>query len=325
MTDPVPFVERWSLTAPAITGRMEAGLNSESWLVRAAEGEFVLRMYSNLRGPDHLAALNELVVLLAVAELSFAVPVPLPLPHGASFTVGPAGSLATLTPLLPGRSPRPEEIELIELAGSALAELDAALATLRPERSLPAFEGDLRSVHPLVDDPADTIAELDLGPRRAEVLAEVERAAEGAPLLYASLPRQLVHGDFALPNVLVSDARVTALLDFEDAGADVRVMDLAGAIYIVSVRGDPAEAELRREAVGRGYAARLPLDPLEVAALPDVLRLRAVVGALHWCGRARAGLASEEDAAVRARRIVDLAPDLYGPSLATAAARWSGL
>jgi Ser/Thr protein kinase RdoA (MazF antagonist) len=127
----------------------------------------------------------------------------------------------------------------------------------------------------------------------------LERTAELAPLLYASLPQQVTHGDFAFGNTLVRDGRVTGLLDFEHSGTDVRAMDLAVALYRFPPYADPLS---ECDSFGLAYSSVLPLDPTEIVALPALLELRAGLSLMHWVGRMRAGIATIEDVRPRAGR-----------------------
>ncbi|GHO98789.1 hypothetical protein KSF_088370 [Reticulibacter mediterranei] len=54
--------------------------------------------------------------------------------------------------------------------------------------------------------------------------------AEKSEELYGHLPQQLVHRDYDPSNLLMKDQRVTAVLDFEFAGIDLRIMDVCVAL-----------------------------------------------------------------------------------------------
>jgi homoserine kinase type II len=120
--------------------------------------------------------------------------------------------------------------------------------------------------------------------------------------LAASLPRQIVHGDFGYINVLLENGTVTGLLDFEFAEADLRAADLACAIYITLVRSTPAGTWPLIDALVSGYRRAQPLDPVEAAAIPDLLLRRSAFGIVHWVGRWRAGLCGPDEPLARVRR-----------------------
>jgi len=119
--------------------------------------------------------------------------------------------------------------------------------------------------------------------------------AETHDALSAALPWQVVHGDFAYLNVLIAGGTVTGFLDFEFAAADMRAADLATALYVTTVRSSDAERWPLLEAVLAGYRRRVPLDPAEAAAIPDLMRRRSAFGLVHWIGRFRQGVASRQE------------------------------
>jgi Ser/Thr protein kinase RdoA (MazF antagonist) len=190
------------------------------------------------------------------------------------------------------------------IAGRALAQLDRALGQLDlPVRS-PAT---IRDVHSLVPDPSEAIDELDLGARASPIQALLDHVDATHDAIAGSLPRQIIHGDFAFINVLVRDGKVTGLLDFEFAGPDLRAADLACAMYITTVRAASDERWATLEALAAGYRRSLPLDPVEVAAIPDLMRRRSAFGLIHWIGRYRQGIAAKQEPLDRIGRALMLA------------------
>jgi homoserine kinase type II len=283
----------WPITPRALR-RAEHGLNNETYFVDAVEGEFVARVYRNTADPARVRDEHELLAHLALQDLPFQVPSLLKTVGGDTLAVleSPQGPrLAALFRRIPGE-PAPLDVAHAHLAGRALAELDAAFGRLRLPVRAPAT---IRDVHPLVPDPIAALDELDLGERYGVVRALLEQVEASHDALAGSLPLQIVHGDFAFINVLVADGRVTGFLDFEFAGPDVRAADLACALYITTVRGDAAQRWPLLEALCAGYRRGLPLDPLEVAAVPDLMRRRAAFGLIHWIGRYRQGIAPKQE------------------------------
>jgi Ser/Thr protein kinase RdoA (MazF antagonist) len=268
--------------------------------VSCEAGEFVLRVYSNVADPAGRRFEHELLRRLAAAELPFAVPRPLPSDDGDTLRVV-GGRLAALFPRIPGEPLSEDGGPWLRPAAAALARLDIALGQLeRFDVRPPSFDRELRHVHPLVDDLDGAVRESGLPPDRLGPLRDtLDRTSELAVPLYASLPQQVTHGDFAFGNTLVRDGVVTGMLDFEHSGIDVRAMDLAVALYRFPAHED---ALGQMHLFGRAYSAVLPLDPAEILALPALLDVRAGVSFAHWVGRMRAGLASIDDVRPRADR-----------------------
>jgi homoserine kinase type II len=283
-----------------VARRAEGGYQNTTLFVSSTEGEFVLRVYANVVDPARQRFEHELLRRLASAELSFAVPRPLPSDDGDTLRVV-GGRLAVLFARIPGETLAKDGGPSVGRAAVALAELDTALAALREfDHRPPIFDGDLTRVHPFVDDLDGAVEESGLEPdRRAALRRGLDRTAELAPLLYTSLPQQVTHGDFAFGNTLERNGRITGLLDFEHSGVDVRAMDLAVALYRFPAYED---ALGQSGAFGRAYSRVLPLDPTEIVALPALLELRAGLSLMHWVGRMRAGLATIEHIRPRAGR-----------------------
>lgn len=294
------ILDAWRLPRPRVVLRAQGGYQNATLLVSCASGDFVLRVYTNVTDAAHQRFEHELLRKLAAAELPFAVPRPLPSDDGDTLRVV-AGRLAALFARIPG-DPLPKDGgPALREAAAAMARLDVALERLEGfETRPPAFDGDLRHVHPLVDDFEDAVSESGLdATRRVELRAVLESSAELAATLYASLPQQITYGDFAFGNTLVRDGAVTGLLDFEHSGVDVRAMDLAVGLYRFPAHED---ALGQCELFGQAYSSVLALDPAEVLALPALLNLRAGVSFAHWIGRMRAGLATIDEVRPRAGR-----------------------
>ena len=94
-----------------------------------------------------------------------------------------------------------------------------------------------------------------------------------------SLPRSLIHADFLGTNVLISNAKVIAILDFDRLARRERIHELAVSLYCVLGRlhraqpatEPPKPAEVARLAglvATYEESAAAPLDPVELAALP---------------------------------------------------------
>ena len=290
----------WPITPRAIT-RAIHGRNNETYFVDALEDRYVLRVHHNTADPERVRDEHHLLGRLAATELPFAVPLPLRTRDGDTLAVletsgGPR--LAALFYRIPGE-PAELDVPHARLGGRALAQVDAALGRLDLPVRAPAT---LRDVHPLVPEPAAALADLALGAGAEVAAAALERVDDAHGALAQSLPSQIVHGDFAFPNLLVEGGKVRGLVDFEFAGPDFRAFDLAAALYVITVRAEERTRWAALEAFAGAYRRSLPLDPLEVAALPDLMLRRAAIGLVHWLGRWRAGIADRSEPVARVER-----------------------
>ena len=294
----------WPIAEPTQITPLQGGINNQTWRIEVADGyAYALRI---LPGSEDLPRIrNEAALLYALNEkqLPFRLPLPLRANSGdicVSFEreTGSA-TIATLHPFLSGSKPDRNDPIRAAQAGTALAMLDTALAAL-PEQvagqfqSLPAF-GDIAHFHALVSDPLAAIEQLpverDLSNRVRDLLAAVIETKDD---LYNRLPQQLLHRDYDPSNILMGDSGVTAVLDFEFAGKDVRVLDLCVALgwWSFDLMGTGQEWEVI-DAFGAAYVRDFPLSEAELRAIPDVLRVRDAASLVHRIGRYLVGLESD--------------------------------
>jgi homoserine kinase type II len=303
------ILDAWPIGSPRRYEQVYSGLNNHSWRVTCPEGAYFVRIYQNARDPAHLRYEHALLHALQNVELSFRVPIPVATRAGD--TLHPAKMVdergvavervAALVPLLPGHHPDRTDPAEIGIAGGALGELDRALATVRIDRAAPTFRyADLDAIHPAVPDPLalpDELADSDAQRQRLHDLFATVIAA--IPTLYGTLPQQIIHNDSSIGNYLVADGRATGVLDFEFAARDLRALDFVVGLYFIALNQalqQGAVAWERVEAFCRGYGDWIHLTEAEVAALPTLLRLRSLVGLIHWTGRARLGFATTNEA-----------------------------
>ncbi|HYK98371.1 MAG TPA: phosphotransferase [Candidatus Acidoferrales bacterium] len=298
-----------------------SGVNNETYFVDATEGQFVLRVSLNTADPRRVRYEHELLGRLVAQELPFQTPAPVKTRENdtlAVFESAEGPRLATLFFRIPGEPGTPTTA-LAHPAGRALGQLDAALARVDLPVRGPL---SLADVHPLVPDPLAALDDLDLGADRTRILALFERVTAADAMLSVTLPAQIVHSDFAFPNVLFDGKVVTGLVDFEMAAPDVRAADLACAIYITIVRAAPADRWAVLDSLITGYRRALPLDPTEAAAIPDLLLRRSASGIVHWIGRWRAGLCGPDEPLARVARNASLTDwlEAYAPRVVLAVA-----
>jgi len=121
--------------------------------------------------------------------------------------------------------------------------------------------------------------------RRELVEAVLDRYDERVVPRWPQLPAQVIHGDLNLDNVLLDDdGRISAIVDFGDICHSAAVGDLAVGIASL-MRGRPVDDVFRIARIAAdGYASRLPLEPVELDVLGDLVaaRLAAIVTISAW-------------------------------------------
>src|SRR3954452_9860327 len=136
-------------------------------------------------------------------------------------------------------------------------------------------------LRPLFDEIADPAS-------RALVARMLDRYEERVLPQWERLRGQVVHGDFNLDNLLVDErGRVTGIFDFGDCCHTGLAADLAVALASL-LRGRPPGDAFRIARIALdGFASRLPLEPLELELVGDLVaaRLAAIVSISAWRSR----------------------------------------
>jgi homoserine kinase type II len=293
----------WPIPGPWQMRPLAGGTNNLIQLVETDAGRYVLRIYQNHADLKRLRYEHAVLDRVQAAKHPFQVPAPIPTRSGETIVRLPGENgeaLAVLSRFLPGSTPDRENLEQTWAAGQALAELERALGMgeppTGPDLAGPPPIGDLRGRLWLDDDPFEMLRRLPLDTEtRPRLISLLQQTLDAIPRLYATLPQQLIHADYDPGNMLMEGNRVTGVLDFEFSGVDLRVMDLANALmwWPSDLLGTGKEWSVI-EAFGRGYAAQLPLLPVEVEAIPAIMCLRSVGSLLHRAVRYQQGLSSQE-------------------------------
>jgi Ser/Thr protein kinase RdoA (MazF antagonist) len=274
-------------------------MNNRTLRVIAGDRRWFLRISQNLTAVQ-VRAEHRLLARLAGAGLPFAVPAPVPLPDGSTVVETPGGP-ATLCEWIAGVQPDLGQEVALERFGRAAAQLSGALADVAPQDTPNDWQGGpLQALPDMAALACDlTAAGLDAG--RARVLRDgADRAAAAWAGIAGRLPTQVVHADLAASNVLVSPdtGAVTGVLDFEMAGYWIRAIELTVALALSGAADGPGW-QRRAAAVARGGAWGERLTAAELAALPDLILIRAAGSTLWRANRWRRGQSSLTEVADR--------------------------
>jgi 4-aminobutyrate aminotransferase-like enzyme/Ser/Thr protein kinase RdoA (MazF antagonist) len=127
--------------------------------------------------------------------------------------------------------------------------------------------------------------EIEAPARRALVARALDRFDRRVLPEWRRLRAQVVHGDFNLDNLMLDeDGRLAGILDFGDCCHTALVADVAVALASY-LRGRPADDVFRVSRIALdGFGSHLPLEPLELELLGDlvVARLAAIVSISTW-------------------------------------------
>jgi homoserine kinase type II len=300
----------------SVVGAMEltpttGGVNNIVQYVTLPSGEReLLRIYNN--GCDAKRVQFEHGILKQLnameAKMSFEVPNFLPSKEDPTKSMARLsnGADACMCKIIPGELPK---LTCAMDLGRAAGELNTALTNVNMDKSLcsTAPYWKMWAVHHAVT--RENFIETMKGPyfdhvRKAadRMLEETLRITERCETGYQELPVQLIHGDLHYDNVLVKDAKVTALLDFEFAAYDWRAMELA--IGLSKYAGEEPDAMPYFDDYIDGYATTGRLTREEAQAIPDLINLRILSNIVYFVGRHIAG---EDDIASITTRIENYA------------------
>ena len=289
-------LQHYDLVPPVTTFALPAaGTNNTTLGVRTGAGRYVLKRYAVPHGAAGLRYQHDLLTWLQSRGPSFSLPVPVATAAGATWLHDGAG-YCVLLPLLVGKRPDHGNPAHMEAVGAALGELHRALRTYStaPRPGLPRF-GDLAAIHPRIPHP-EALTPADLGWRSNRSAADLcswwraqyRKTSRSIEESWPLLPRQVIHGDFAPSNTLCHRNRVSAILDFEFALPEPRVLDVASGLkYSMRIweRDDPW---INGAGFSRGYARFVSLTEREISALVDVTILRDTVSVIWHYGRSLA-------------------------------------
>ena len=242
-------------------------------------GDAVLKISNRAEEPALLDF--EEAAIAHVVAVDPELPVARPLAPRAGFD----GHQVRLFERLHGRKPGPE---LDETAVRELAAVHARLCLALRSFFHPAAGreilwdvGRAAQLRPL-------LSEIEDPGRRALAGRVLDRFEERVLPAWPRLRAQVVHGDFNLDNLLVDEHdRVSGILDFGDCGHSALAADVAVALASI-LRGRPLDDVFRVARIALdGYASRLPLEPLELELLGDLVaaRLAAIVAISAWRSR----------------------------------------
>lgn len=154
--------------------------------------------------------------------------------------------------------------------GHWLARLDRALADYRHPAENRVMIWDLARADRL----ASLLPAVTPAPIRRLAEAQLQRFEAHTRPVLDTLRRQTVHGDFNLDNVLTTDdhEQVSGIIDFGDSLRTPLICELGIACaYQLDPGPDPLSGPLP---LLRAYHAVCPLEPEEVALLPELIAAR---------------------------------------------------
>jgi homoserine kinase type II len=278
--------------------RLPAG-KSQHYRIATDGSEYVLRRSHSSRTLEEVRFEHALVAYLR--DNDFPAPVFVPGVSGDT-SVAVNGDLYSASVFVKGSPYQAGNVEHLQEAARTLAwyhRIVASFGLSPPPSREPFLSETLRERLAAV-----TFSEIagdflvrygDWDPRIPDLLASLPYVLERGEAvlglldhLYPNLPKLVIHGGCRRGSTLFRGDRLVAMLDFDSARLEVRVLDLAIALHdFGKVWGDPASPDFKVPLDLRivsefldAYQEVNPLEEAEIKALPALLAARPLKRAL---------------------------------------------
>ncbi len=271
------------------------GLTNTTCFVTVNDDRYVVRHYNRYtKSQESLRLELEVSSYLLASGLSFTIPAFLPTQAGEPFVIFADGTIGALMSYIPGTAPSLQDPNDAFALGRVVGELGAKLSPYKLSNTMQNAGipfTDLFRLHPLAD--AEQIALFWRKPpfhitdeqKRFydEALAHVTAKRE----VLLALPRQLVHHDILVYNLLSVNRRITAVLDFDFLAMDVSFLEFVISFnHVLQMSGGSIEMAA---AFIKGYKAFRTFSAEEWGQLQALTRLYHVAVLHIYIGQHAAG------------------------------------
>jgi Ser/Thr protein kinase RdoA (MazF antagonist) len=192
---------------------LAGGYSNQNFFIRTERGEFLVKLMCNPRA--HI--LREIAYLERLRQYAFPVSLYLRAPSGAYYWEdAQSGKRVVVQKRIAGQPPE-QSAEMCRVIGAHLARLHTL-----PADNLPVTRSNLDQTY-VQQSMAIVQATFDAEMLRP-LLAANERLAD---FPWEQLPHSITHGDLTRHNCLFYRGDLTALVDWEEVGVNVALLDLA--------------------------------------------------------------------------------------------------
>jgi homoserine kinase type II len=282
---------------PWVVSTGKSGYNNTTRYVSVEDKKYILRVYETHKDASKVELEHEVLVKLSEgAKLPFQVPVPVPAANEKTLVRLQDGSnrIACLYQYIEGENPKFESREVVSSFGSSSALLLQAMEKINLEQPFvyrPYYE--IENAYP--NCPIEQVVKwcntppeefLGYSIELKKISDQIVHFINYVPQL-KRLPHQLIHGDLNESNVLIgNDHSINAILDFEFATRDLRVMEAAVCIAEIAVK-EPNLTKLHEkiQIYLSAFSSIISLTTEEKDALPLLITLRRLDVFVHFLAR----------------------------------------
>lgn len=294
-------------------------MNNSTFIVEINQECYVLRQYETHNDPMKIAFEHEVLSALSRSEFELDVPAPVNLPDNKDATflsvqdqLTGHTKIVTLFHYREGHNPvwnTPDQLIGLGRAAGMLSSVMACLSISLPPVYPPYYQ--IQEAYPLCSP--DTLLQLCTSPPDTlmECADDLQKLKVVLPDLFDTLrgmeflPHQLVHGDLNASNVLAdSQDTICAILDFEFATWDLRVMELAVPMSdLLTMDKEQAWMWEALEGLIQGFREQVSLEPEELNVIPALILLRSLDVVMHFISRLFEGIDEPEVAVQQIRKL----------------------
>jgi len=248
------------------------GLTNLTKIVKVNGGKYVARIYGrHTKDVSSIELESKITSFLNHSHLSFQVPAFLQAKTGKDYVKFSDGTLGALITFLEGSVPAISSTQQAEQLGRIVGELSSALAkydTTDLERRGTPFS-QIYSLHPLADrDAVKRFIEeppFSIPQEHIAFYHEMMIAIEQGMHLLDPLPRQFVHHDLLIFNLLAVNNSICGVLDFDLISYDASFMEFAISLNHV-LQMSQGSLEMA-EAFTKGYTGYCKHSSQEIGLL----------------------------------------------------------
>ncbi|MCM3782192.1 phosphotransferase [Neobacillus mesonae] len=248
------------------------GLTNFTKILNIRDKKYVARMYNpHTKNTESIKLEHAITKFLSNQNLSFTVPVFIETRNSEPFVTLHDGTLASVVSFIDGKIPEITTREKAEEFGAIVGEVSLVLSQF--EIDCYDYKGvsftDIYALHPLADYQAiqSFIESPPFEVSQTGLITYKETIAflEEQMLNILKLPKQLVHHDVLIYNLLAKDNKITGLLDFDFTSFDISFMEFAISLnHILQLTNGSWEMT---EAFIKGYSGFRKSTHLEVEQL----------------------------------------------------------
>lgn len=270
------------------------GLSNFTKIIQINEQKYVVRIYNRFtKSMPSIELEVKITSYLSLQSLSFQVPVFILTNSGDDYVQLPDGTLGAMVSFLEGHVPDLSEVRQSYEFGRVVGEITSALGKYADEsltyRGIPFT--NIYDIHPLADGssvkpffevPPFHILEDDIAFYR-EMILSIEKSIN----LLEKLPKQFIHHDLLVFNLLAHNNKISGVLDFDFISYDVSFMEFAICInHVLQMSNGSLEMA---EAFIKGYAEYRKGSSQEIAHLQLLTQIYHIAVLHIYIGQHYAG------------------------------------